>query len=144
MRAMTFGIVAGLLWSLIPGRLSELLRSDGEVFAVLLAGVLTGITVSLILSAPVKTSGVVATLVLGLLSMPVGAFFFGVSISVLHFAIKLPIGVSYRFVEYGFHPVRIGIQYATYGSITVFSFVFFPLAVLTTFLLQKAVRTKEI
>ena len=77
-QTLTFGIVAGCLWSLVPGTLGELYRSEGQVLTVLLAGVVTGVLTSIALSGLLEKSRRVLTLLLGLLALPLGAFLFGI------------------------------------------------------------------
>jgi hypothetical protein len=140
---LIFGIITGFLWAFVPGILSELLRSDIEISTVLVAGVVTGVLTSIVLSAPAEKSPPVVTLCLGLLALPLGAFLFGISISVTHLAPSLITGTTYRFVETGFHPLRTGFQYAFYSVFSVFALGLFPMAVFTTFLLRTSLRWRS-
>jgi hypothetical protein len=134
-----FGVAAGFIWAFVPGTLSELFQSNGETLAVLVAGAIAGVVTSVTLSKVVGKSPKLATFCLGLLSLPFGAFLFGVSISVSHLTANVVTGINYRFLEHGFHPVQIGLQYAFYSIFSAVVLGLLPLAVFTTFLLRAVV-----
>src|SRR5262245_6579300 len=82
-RSVVFGVVAGGLWSLLPGIFTQLSRPAEQAITVLLAGVVTGVLITLALSIPLKQAGVVRTTLLGILALPFSAFLFGVLLSVV-------------------------------------------------------------
>jgi hypothetical protein len=139
-RVLCFGTISGLIWSVVPGILSELFRSSRETATVLISGVLTGVVVSLSLEAPLVKFGRWSGFVFGLLSLPLGSFAFGVLISLVQLAASKLTGGEYRFVSYGFNPFQTGFGYALVSIISVFALVLFPLAVLTTLLLRAIVK----
>ncbi|HMO66013.1 MAG TPA: hypothetical protein PKE47_12460, partial [Verrucomicrobiota bacterium] len=73
-RILAFGAASGLAWSLVPGVLSELLHSPGEIATVMLSGLLTGVMVSLLLVLALAKSGRGTAILLGALSLPLGVF----------------------------------------------------------------------
>jgi hypothetical protein len=139
LRVLTFGVVSGLIWSVIPGLLSELFRSTGETVTVLVSGILTGALTSFALRAPLAKCRRQTAILLGLLSLPFGAFAFGVLTSLVQWVVRELTGTSYRFVAHDFSPFHTGISYAVLSAVSIFAFVLFPLAVLTTFLLRAMV-----
>lgn len=131
-RLFIFGTVSGLLWSLVPGYLSELMYSSvGQTATVLITGVLTGITVSALLTLPLLWLRIKGIITLGIVALPIGAFLFGFFLSLLQKAVQLWIGPTYRFVEYRFAPVEAGLNYAFF-SVTYFALILIPLSLLTT------------
>ena len=134
-----FGILSGVIWSAVPGTLSELFRSPGETATVIVAGGLAGVLVSLALKPVLARFGRWAALWLGILSLPFGAFAFGVFISLVQWLVREFTGVAYRFVEQRFNPFQAGAEYAVFSVISVFAIILFPLAVLTTFLLRAVI-----
>jgi hypothetical protein len=138
-RTILFGTVSGLMWAIVPLTLSELWSSVGQTVSVFIAGAFTGISVSLVLSQPVCRIDRKLVVVLGFMSLPLGAFLFGVIVSFTHLGARLLTGASYRFVEYGFDPFRAGAEYAVFSVLSVFGFVLVPLAVATTYLLRNIV-----
>jgi hypothetical protein len=133
--------VSGLIWSLVPGALSELFRSPGETATVVVSGVLSGILTSFALAAPLARFGRGPVILFGALSLPLGAFAFGVLLSLVQWLVREFSGTGYRFVAHEFASLTAGIQYAVSSVISVFAFVLFPLAVLTTFLLKRAIHS---
>jgi hypothetical protein len=135
-RVLTFGIGSGLVWAIIAGVLDQLFVSAGEVVTVLASGVLSGVVVSFLLLVPLAKSGRWGGLVLGLLSLPLGAFAFGVLASAVQWVARESTGFTGRFITSGFRPVGSGLELALLSIISIFAFLLFPLAVLTTFLLR--------
>jgi hypothetical protein len=138
-RVLLFGMASGSVWALVPLALSELWRSTGQTLSVLVAGLLVGMVVSLILYRPLQWNGNSLVLLLGVASLPLGAFLFGFTVSILHLAIWQLTGTSYRFVEYGVRPLQTGGDYALGTMIPLFGVVLIPFAVTTTFLLYGAI-----
>ena len=135
-RVIIFGIVSGLIWSVIPGVLTELFQSGREAIEVTTAGLLTGIIISLVLKWPLKKFGKRTTLMMGLLSLPLGAFVFGLIFSVLH-----PSG-GFNAGQHGFSDaLQVAIEYAICSVISLFAIFLLPLAVLTTFALRRVIHT---
>ena len=77
--------------------------------------------------------------VLGLFSLPVGAFTFGVAISFVHLAVETFFGISYRFIVHDFGPIRSGMGYAWGSTLWYPAFVLVPLAVFTSWLFCRLV-----
>ena len=144
-RVVAFGILAGSVWSLVPGVLSELLRDRDQALMVVAAGMATGVVVSLLLYRALLGVPLRGAALLGALSLPLGAFVFGVTISVVHLLAQAVTGATYRFAEGGFGPVTNGVFYAYYsvfyGLVPRFGLglLLFPMAVLTTCCLQRTV-----
>ena len=143
LRVLAFGIVSGLIWSLVPGTLSELFRSPGETATVIVSGVLSGIVTSFALAAALARFGRGAAVLFGALSLPLGAFAFGVLLSLVQWLVREFSGTAYRFVAPEFAPLTIGAQYAVLSVISVFALVLFPLAVLTTLLLRRVIHSGQ-
>ena len=137
-RTLIFGTASGLLWSLVPGYLDQLLKSRADVAAVLTVGVVTGVAVSFVLHQFLVRFNRWVALVVGILSLPAGAFCFGTLFSAAHLLLSYVTGEPHRFVQTGFHPFMSGAQYAVFSMISVFAVFLLPLAVLTTFLLRSA------
>jgi len=133
-RLITFGATSGVVWSLAPVVLSELLRPPGQMFSVLAAGILTGVVVTLLLAWPLKWCRGWSAAISGAASLPLGAFLFGIIVSWVHYGLAQWPGVQYRFVQYRFAPLDTGMGYA----LGVFAFfpwitvVLMPLAIGTT------------
>ena len=136
LRTITFGIFAGAIWSIMPGTFSSLYWPAGQAITVVVAGVITGILTSLVLSIPLQRAGRLRTLLLGVIALPLGAFLFGTLVSTVQFAWQLATGVSYRFVRRGFDPLGTGLTAAMYSSSNVLALLLIPLAIGTTFLLR--------
>ncbi len=136
-KVIMFGIVSGLIWSVVPGGLNDLFRSK-ESILVFIAGAVTGLAVSLALKVPLTKFGRWWTLLLGLVSLPLGAFIFGVVFSLLNLSDWL------NGSQYGiFNSILIGGYYALLSVISIFAIVLFPLAVLTTFTLRAVIHSGE-
>lgn len=107
-RLFIFGTASGLLWSLVPGYLSELMYSSvGQTTTVLITGVLTGITVSALLLLSLIWLRIKGIIPLGIVALPIGAFLFGFSISLRQKAVQLWIGLTYCFVNTGLHQLKL-------------------------------------
>ncbi len=127
-RICMFGTVSGLLWSLVPGFLTEMFSSTVAVVTVLVSGIITGISVSCILYCPLIRFGRWGALLLGVISLPAGGFFFGVFLSIVGLVVGHATG-DQRFVEGGFHPLRFGVLYAAYSVMSVLGIILIPAAV---------------
>ena len=139
-RLIAFGAVSGLVWGVVPLTLTELWQSDGETLSVLLAGVLTGIAVTLLLFWPLHLSSRWRTVAIGATSLPLGAFLFGIIALWIHFGLARWPGVTYQLVQNGFDPLQTGLGYAL-GSLTpLFAIVLIPLAVVTTVLQHRVMH----
>jgi hypothetical protein len=136
-KVITFGITSGLIWSVVPGSLNDLFHSE-ESILVITAGALTGIAVSLALKVPLTKLGRWPTLLLGLLSLPFGAFIFGVIFSLLDLSNWLD-GSQYGI----FNVFLIGGYYALVSVVSIFAVILFPLAVVTTFTLRAVIHSSE-
>jgi hypothetical protein len=130
-----FGLLSGLLWSLVPGTLANLFESRANVPATLLAGIVAGILTSLALASVLGRFGRILAVVLGLLSLPLGAFIFGFALEIIaHFFSTLSSG-DRTFLQ----PWRLGLNYAVLSVISIFAVGLFPMAVLTTFFLRRVI-----
>jgi hypothetical protein len=139
-RIIFFGLCSGAIWSLVPGFLSEILRPGGQALTVIAAGIVTGMILALLLAFPLLKTGWVYGAWLGLLSLPLGAFTFGVSISVVQYLLFNMTGIAYRFVNPRFAPMSAGADYALGSLLPYFAIVLLPCAVLTTLCLQRTLR----
>ena len=136
-KVISFGVISGLIWSVIPGVLGDLFRSGAESIEVIIAGLLTGIIVSLALKSPLQKFGKAGTLIIGLLSLPFGAFVFGFIFSVLQ-----PSG-SFIDSQYGIsNALQIAVEYAILSVISIFFIVLLPFAILTTFVLRHIIHSR--
>ena len=105
------------------------------------AGVLAGVLASFALAAALRRCGRGAAILFGALSLPVGAFLFGVLLSLVQWLVREFTGTAYPFVAYEFAPIKTGAQYALLSVISVLAFILFPLAVGTTLLLRRVVHS---
>ena len=127
-----FGLFSGLLWSVVPGTLANLFESQANVPGTLLAGLVAGLVTSLALASVVARFGRVFAIVLGLLSLPLGAFIFGFAFEVIaRFFPTLSSG-DRTYLQ----PWRLGLNYAMLSVISIFAVGLFPLAVFTTLFLR--------
>jgi hypothetical protein len=138
-RIVFFGASCGLPWSLAPGGLGDRFRTVPEVVAVLVASIITGVLVSFTLSKPLMKFNREYTVLLGILSLPIGAFCFGVCISFTSLIVRHITGESFPGDE-KFMPLTEGATYALLSVLSLFAVILFPLAVLTTFLLRSVIR----
>jgi hypothetical protein len=137
-RIVAFGFVSGLVWSLAPGMLTDLFSTRADLTATLIASVIAGVVTSAILAPLVAKFGRAVAVVFGLLSLPLGAFAFGFSLTVINRFLPIPGGTR----ALG-DPWDQGFYYALLSVISVFAVGFFPLAVLTTLLLRRFVRGQD-
>jgi hypothetical protein len=124
-KAIVFGIISGLLWSLIAGSLVDLFNSATKTVFVLFAGALTGAVVSLILKAPLIRFSWGWTFIGGFISLPLGAFIFG---NIMFFG-----GLG----EFN------GAEFAVLSVISLFAIILIPLAIITTFILGVIIRSND-
>jgi len=135
-----FGIVCGLVWATVPLFLSELNSSTGEIVSVYFAGAITGLFVSWVLGLLLPEEKRIKRICIGFASLPLGAFLFGVNLSVLHGLIELLTGISYRMIEYRFAPIEVGASYAMMSVFSFFVVGLAPLAIISTFLLNQVIK----
>lgn len=140
-RIIFSGLCFGAAWSLIPGRLSEILLPVGQGLTVIVAGMLTGLAVSFLLSIPLLKTGSGTAILLGIVSLPLGAFVFGIVVSLVQLLVLYATGHAYRFVGLRFSPLSIGIQYALGTFIPYFAAFLFPLAISSTCYLQHVLKS---
>jgi len=134
-RILVFGMFSGIVWSLIPGALSEILSPAGQAVTVFLSGAATGVVVSLFLSACLPRVSRKGRIFLAAYSLPVAAFTFGFLITLAHLCVEAVFGVSYRFRTWALGPTFLtpflsGYSYASYSIIL--SPVLLPLAFFTS------------
>lgn len=134
-RVILFGLLSGLLWSVVPGTLANLFNSRANVPATLLAGLIAGLVTSLALASVVARFGRVLAVILGLLSLPAGAFIFGFAFALV--ARFLP--ALTRGEQASMEPLKLGSNYALWSVISIFAIGLFPLAVLTTLFLRRVI-----
>jgi hypothetical protein len=137
-KTILFGIVSGLIWSLIvfpnPGDFFGPSRQD-SIFIVLSLGIATGIAVSFVLKAPLAKYGKLCGLSLGFLALPLAGVVFGflfVLYAMLVGDFKVSLGdffSSLLFILYG----ALGFAKS--------KFYLLPVSILTTFLLRMVVRS---
>lgn len=127
-RALAFGVVSGLLWSEAPREMWGF-RTRGEAVTVVVAGILAGVLVSLALAAPLLRGRRWQAVGYGVLSLPAGAFAFGVLVTL----VTEVTGVSYQFTS-GAGPLETGLLLAL---ASIGAFFLLPQAVLTTLLLRE-------
>ncbi|HZM03204.1 MAG TPA: hypothetical protein VFC44_09285 [Candidatus Saccharimonadales bacterium] len=140
-RILLFGASAGLLWSLGGG------LAEGSLMAgptgLLVASGLSGVVVSFALSRPLMKRGRLSVFFLGVVSLPIGAFCFGVFESLICLAI--PQGHPEAIVAWGdarFLPLTLGAEYAVFSVISAFAVFLIPLSILTTFVLRAVILFK--
>lgn len=137
-RLLSFGVVCGVVLSLIPAFLCNLRSPFSQFLTVLGAGVASGVIVTCFCSL-VKPSEEAwwKTGVVGVLSLPLGAFVFGFVLAVVHQRLADDFGITYRLAEPPpVGPVTSGSQLAA-ASLSLLPMVFSPLAVLSTHLLWR-------
>jgi hypothetical protein len=143
-----WGAFYGILWSLAPGVLSEMLSlaRPGEAMTVFLTGILTGVLVSAALAPLLRRTKRWHSAVLGVLSLPLGAWLFGFLISWCHWGVMKLTGTHYRFVMqiveppgHVFDPLQAASDYALYSTLSPFGLLLIPLAILTTLHLRSRI-----
>ena len=110
------------------------------------AGAITGVLVACVLAPALARSRLWQAVLLGVVSLPLGAGLFGIIISWVHWIVMQTTGVHYRFVMevveppgYVFGPLKAGREYAFYSTFSAFAFLFVPLALLTTLHLRRRI-----
>lgn len=131
-RIVTFGVISGVVWSLAPGILGDWFSDRADIPGTFIAGILAGVLTAAMLSLLITRFGRTGTLVLGVVSLPVGAFVFGLSLALV--SRIAPALTSHV------HPWSSAMTYAVLSLISVFAVVLIPLALLTTHLFKKVVR----
>jgi hypothetical protein len=136
-KVILFGLISGLIWSVIAGILCDLsFQSNKEAIEVTVAGLLTGVIVSFAIKPALKKIGIGWTIIIGLFSLPFGAFVFGFIFSILN-----PSGYFID-SQYGFsNALQVAVEYAILSVISIFAIVLLPLSVLTTFVLRQVIRS---
>lgn len=142
-----WGLIYGAFWSIVPGVLSELLWSPWQAKTVIASGMVTGTIVTFALAPLLRRTSTVKGALLGVLSLPLGAWLFGLAISCLHWIVLKTTGTHFRFVMqideypgYIWAPLDVAWQYAVFSMFTIFAVVLLPLAILTTLHLQRVVQ----
>jgi hypothetical protein len=139
-RTLTFGALSGIVWSIIPGLLTDLFSSVGESVTIFLAGAITGIAVSFSIRRLLDGNSKQFAILVGCLTLPYGAFLFGLITAFLHIIISEAGGPTYKFAQQDIEPFGEAAAYAIYSCISIFALVLFPLAIGTTLLF----RSREI
>jgi hypothetical protein len=139
-RVIAFGAISGLIWSAIAAVLSGL----NIGITVIISGILTGVLVSLALKSPLQIYGRWSGFVFGALSLPAGAFVFGVIISLVQMAASRITGSGdFQFIAPDSNPIQNGMAYAFISVVSLFVVALLPLAVLTTFILRAVIHKHE-
>lgn len=131
LRIVIFGAFSGSVWSLAPGVLGDLFSDRADIPGTFIAGILAGVLTAAMLSLPITRFGRTGTLVLGVVSLPVGAFVFGLSLALV--SRIAPALTSHV------HPWSSAMSFAVLSVISVFAVVLFPLALVTTHLFRKVI-----
>ena len=131
-RVVVFGVTSGLLWSIAPGFLADLFSVSADVPATIVASIIAGVVTTVALAALVARVRRSFAVVLGLASLPFGAFAFGFTIALISRFLPNQTSGARVSVE----PMSQGLNYAVLSVVSVFALVLFPLAVLTTLLLR--------
>jgi len=131
-RALAFGFVSGLLWSVVAGFLADLFAHRADVPVTIVSGVVAGIVTSAILALLVARSNRGLTVLFGLLSLPLGAFVFGFTFGVISRFLPALTDGARELID----PWTLGSNYALLSVISIFAIGLFPLAVFTTLLLR--------
>jgi hypothetical protein len=139
-RSVLFGIVSGLIWSVVVevfvlSALSDKPDTWGGLFVKLGSGVAAGVIVALLLKSLLSRSGPSTTIICGLLSLPVGAFLYGFLLALMQMLANTFTGVGGTSVS-GLNPVEAGVVFAGVSCVSFLSIFFLPAAVITTFLLR--------
>ncbi len=143
-RVITFGAISGPCWSFIAAVLSGLDGPFSLIATIFISGILTGILVSVALKSPLQTYGRWSCFVFGAISLPVGAFVFGVILSVVQLiASKITGSGDFPFVGSNSDPIQTGLMYAILSVVSLFVVGLLPLAVLTTFILRAVIHRHE-
>ena len=142
-RVITFGVASGLVWSVIADGLSGL-SEFRTVVTVFISGILTGVLVSLALKSPLQIYGRWSGFVFGTLSLPVGAFIFGVIVSCVQLlASKITGSGDFPFIGPNSDPIQTGMMYALLSVVSLFTVGLLPLAVLTAFILRAVIHESK-
>jgi hypothetical protein len=130
LKVLTFGVVSGCVWSVVANVTVGAFGGTSDAIAKVVSGVLAGVLISLALGVPLKRFGKRATILLGALSLPLGAFLYGFIFSI----------VGWRFLGYEpTSPLWDGYACAAMSVVSNFAIVFFALAIFTTFLLGRVI-----
>ena len=128
-----FGLLSGLLWSVVPGTLANLFDSGANVPATLIAGAIAGLITTAALASVVARFGRVLAVMLGLISLPTGAFIFGFAFELVAHSFPTLSSGDRQYLP----PWMLGLNYAVLSIISIFAVGLFPLAVLTTLFLRR-------
>jgi len=131
-RVLAFGFVSGLLWSIVPGILADLFSTRADVLATIVAGVVSGVVTSAVLAQLVARFGRGLTIVLGLVSLPLGAFIFGFTLALIDRFLPVLTSRTRALTD----PWTLGLNCALLSVYSTFAIGLFPLAVVTTLILR--------
>jgi MFS family permease len=138
-RIAIFGACSGLCWSSAPIFFSD--RSLRTFVLSLIVGIVTGIVVSFALYKPLLKSNRLGILIFGFLSLPFGAFCFGVCGGLADLVTRYSTGEI--FAPTPLNPFIQGLLYAWLAMCVCFTspfgLILFPAAMMTTYLLRKAI-----
>jgi hypothetical protein len=80
---------------------------------------------------------------LGVISLPVAAFFFGMAVSWIQLLVEYMTGAFYRFVQPRFAPVSTGLQFARGILLPCLGAFLVPLSALSTWYLQCVLESQR-
>ena len=142
-KTTVFGIVSGLIWSLIAILLHAqfLFNPEESISIVLLIGAATGVAVSFALKVPLTKFGKTGSIILGVFALPLGIFIFGFLMAVFEMIAKSPENFN------GTNDFNLITAFKTAFSATflgcIYSCYLLPVAILTTIFLRKVIRPEN-
>lgn len=131
-KILAFSVPSGLLWSIYPAA-AHRAAGSGAALAVVSA-IVTAFLTSLVVLGMHRRTGQGAW-ALGIASLPIGTFLFGVVDDCFQGLALLVSGGAYGIVDGGFNPLVKGLGYAFLSFIPPMGLILLPFAVLTTKLL---------
>ncbi len=133
---LVFGLMSGSFWSLIAGLMLEQFGSGAQSACVLAASLVTGVFITWILAAGLKSPSWLRVALLGVLALPTACFLYGVCFTCfLH--IFASIGNSWPPpINSEGHPLDVGLSYAILGCMFLYGALIIP-SLANTLLLAK-------
>jgi len=125
-RILAFGSVSGFFWAIVAGFLADRFEVCG-ISPTLISGIISGIVTSAIFSWLVSRLSEVKAALVGILSLPFGAFIFGFSVTVLSSTGSPRVALN------------LAVNLALLSVVSTFAVVLIPLAVGTTLALRSIV-----
>jgi hypothetical protein len=140
---VTFGLLAGASWAVVPWATWGGLQSLRSLPLTLVTGGITGVTMALLLGRLLRGRGPAWTFALGMLALPFAAFVFGALLSSLHFVAGLTTGEPYLGRPATLSPIGAGVG-AVAGLLMVWplSVGLTALAIWTTYQLRSLLEAR--